>query len=45
VSRFCRISRLSRAKLTDQVINLNKGIYISILSLLLEPFITVNLYV
>ena len=37
------IMGLKWAKLVDQVVDLNKSIYISILSLLLESLIAVNL--
>jgi hypothetical protein len=40
-----RSGGLDRAKLTDQLINLNKSVDISILSPLPEPLIAVNSYV
>jgi hypothetical protein len=45
MGRSSRISRLNRTKLIDQVVDLNKSVDISILSLLPEPFVTVNPYV
>ena len=43
MNRSSGIIRLKWAKLVDQVVNLNKGIYISIPSLLLESLVAVNL--
>jgi hypothetical protein len=45
MGRSSGISRLNRAKLTDQVVDLNKSVDISILSPLLESFVTVDSYV
>jgi hypothetical protein len=45
MGRSSGISRLNRAELTDQVVDLNKSVDISILSPLLEPFVTVDPYV